>query len=339
MARDAAAVRSPVPLLAVLLLGCGARTGLRELGADGDGAPDGSTFDVSVDGATDGVSDEGFDLGPTDAAPVLDLGVPDTGIPASCPGAVPLAGTACAFVGDCSYSGCDPKIPDVAACVGGRWVVTAHACAPAADRCPLAMPGSSTKCSLPEGLVCYWDDCRPASAIGVCRGTWSVKPGNCVPAAAMCPLALPVEGSACPDLGPGTVAACSVRNACGLPATTTCAGGRWHNDVPPCASSPGCPPTEPAPGSPVTPGSPRFCVYANDCGGLDLAQANSTSWLVTRPACPDRKCPTSDGVTGTCSAEGQLCAYPAGAGCELDCTCKGAVWSCVQSCAPAPGGK
>ncbi len=340
-------------LVFTLTASCGARTDLL-------GPPDPNADASLDDGAHDALRDDGipgfdigFDAGREDVvtvfpdAPLRDTDPPP---PTVCPGALPRSGAACAVTGECHFAGCDPKTPDRASCVGGLWVTSVSGCVTASDRCPVALPTFGSACAAPSGLTCYWDDCTIAGSIGSCvLGTWQVKrggmpSGTCLPPefwASHCPATLPASGSACPATDPGTGFGCTFRNACGLPEEAFCAKKKW--DVgssidPGCAPAPGCPKVEPAPGAVVASGSPKRCAYPNSCGGVDLAESFGSTWSVYRPACPDTACPRTSELSSACTREGQACHYAVGAGCSLDCTCKGAAWGCSQTCGVIGGG-
>lgn len=336
-------------LLATLALGCGARTPLGDCpdcvdGVPGVGLGDSSISrtDTSISGTDGAALDHGIDeldggIVPSDGA-FVDV----TPAPATCPKALPKDNSPCSGSGSdlCVYVGCDPKVPNTATCIGGRWNVVARACTTAPDRCPATVPVDNSPCALPSGMFCVWDEKCIASSRGQCvGGKWQTKHGGCG-GPDLCPSTIPEKGTTCPKTAPGTGFGCTYRNACGVPAFAFCSASTWGVEGyanPPCTTTPDCPSSLPTPGSGCS-GS-RVCVYPNGCGSVDYAQCyGGGTWFVSKLACPDTTCPPTPEEGAKCSLPGRTCTYPVGDGCSIACTCSSS-WSCIQQpCGAGMGG-
>jgi hypothetical protein len=356
--------------LAIVSAGCGARTdGLLEGGdPSSSGGPSGDTSfdDASFDDPGTGPDgrprdasspDEGFHfdtgLGTDDGVLPGDATRPDAGPmpPPGCPTALPKNGAPCSAEKlACLYAGCDPKVPDRAECsigTGGKWLVTAAACATGAERCPVAEPIDRSPCTVPPGELCWYDAECLRRSIAQCDPTtltWSVKKGATCPDTSRCPTTWPTLGSPCPETDPKKGFSCEYVNACGLYQTFICEGDKsvWTDIEEPCATAPSCPATKPVVGAScgALPDGTN-CSWPNACGSVDHMDCASGKWrMFHRGKCPDGLCPLTPAEGSSCVVDaGRTCTYPIGGGCALACLCVTGSWTCKQTCGGTSGGK
>jgi hypothetical protein len=321
--------------VAVLLVGCGARSGLGDLSASSTGVVDSAADAVTIDDATLEVGtgiDSASETTVSDSAPHEDaLSDASSDVATACPPSLPRAGDPCSVAAPCLYPGCDATKSDSARCVGGVWTNDVSSCLTTSDVCPIVRPPPGTKCTAPDGILCFWPDGTCGYRyIGWCqRGVWVAKGGCSLPE---CAPTLPGEGTPCTP--PGSI--CWYPNECGAPVVPQCIAGLWHIEPASCSSPvTGCPPTLPTAGSSAPPFPPFLtCVYPNACGSYDVATNGpiSRGWNIIPGRCTDHLCPPSGDLSKGCSTEGLACVYPGGGSCTLNCTCGTGRWACSQIC-------
>ncbi|MBK7396013.1 MAG: hypothetical protein IPJ34_06830 [Myxococcales bacterium] len=203
--------------------------------------------------------------------------------PPLCPSYVPLDGTTCSGVVDCTYSnGCGGTT--YAYCTGTRWAVKSEPCS--SPTCPKAEPTEGTPCKGP--IKCGYTNACGGFDTAYCDVSpyWKIARGDCPPPPPppppSCPTLKPAPFSACTGLSN-----CSWNNGCGNITYGYCDGKSWNMKEPGCI--PGCPSSKPVGGAACKPlptgGSCQYIAIAGTSCTTQCFCADDGRWACLTPPC------------------------------------------------------
>ena len=239
--------------LALVVVGCGARTDVLPEGAPADGS-----------------------IAPTPTPDPTTTPTPTTVEPTpTCHPTFPGEGASCVGSTRCSWrDACGHLI--TAQCNGGGW--RADVATPRCDTtCPPSEPPRGAPCTLDPTQRCpFTNACGATETVRCILNAYVVERAPCP-----CPSERPKFGEACGEEGQH----CSWTNACGASDVGTCTSGKWTIDLKSCGP---CPVFPPLSGNPCT-GSSACSYTAFDSRGHECIEkclcAADGRWSCDAPRC------------------------------------------------------